>query len=55
MKKVKLDPVENMSPGGCIITTNYGQIDARFEERVSKLWEGIEENLPRVKETISKA
>lgn len=55
MKKVKLEPVETMSPGGCIITTNYGQIDARFEERVNKLWEGIAENLPRVKETISKA
>lgn len=53
MKKVKLEPVENITPGGCVIITNYGEIDARFEERVKKLWEGVSENLPRVKNNIS--
>lgn len=53
LKKVKFEAVDGVDPGGCIITTNYGQIDARFEERVSKLWEGISENLPRVKDKNS--
>jgi flagellar assembly protein FliH len=53
MKKVKLEPVEAITPGGCVIITNYGEIDARFEERVNKLWEVVSENLPRVKSPIS--
>lgn len=55
IKKVKLEPVETITPGGCIIKTNYGQIDARFEERVQKLWEGLTENLPSVKDTTGKS
>lgn len=49
LKKVKFESNPNLSVGGCIIGTNYGEIDARFEERVNKLWETISENLYRVK------
>lgn len=55
MKKVKLVPAEGITPGGCVIETNYGVIDASFEQRVQKLWEGIAENLHRVKAKISAA
>ncbi len=53
LKKVKFEPVEGISAGGCVIETNYGEIDARFEERVSRLWETMSENLHRVKDKIS--
>jgi flagellar assembly protein FliH len=53
LKKVRLEPAEGVNPGGCVIETNYGEIDARFEERVSKLWETVSENLLRVKGRIS--
>ncbi len=53
LKQVKLEPIEGITPGGCVIETNYGEIDARFEERVSKLWETVSESLLRVKERIS--
>jgi flagellar assembly protein FliH len=53
MKKLKLEPVEGVAPGGCVILTNYGEIDARMENRVEKLWEGIKENLHRVKDKVS--
>jgi flagellar assembly protein FliH len=53
MKKVKLEPIENIAPGGCVIRTNYGEIDARIEGRVEKLWENVKENLHRVKDTVS--
>lgn len=49
LKKVKLIPNESVQPGGCIIETNYGVIDARFEERVAKLWETIGDSLYKVK------
>ncbi len=53
MKKVKLEPVEGITPGGCMIHTNYGEIDARIEGRVEKLWEGVKESLHRVKDKVS--
>lgn len=53
MKKLKLEPTPNVSLGGAVILTNYGEIDARFEERVNKLWLTIAENLNRVKDKVS--
>jgi|SRR6185312_12548643 len=55
LKKVNFVPVDGISEGGCILETNYGEIDARFEERVNKLWETIAENLYRVKDKVSAA
>jgi flagellar assembly protein FliH len=55
LKKVKFVPVDSIREGGCIIETNYGVIDARFEERVEKLWTSIAENLYRVKDKVSAA
>lgn len=52
MKKVKLETSEEISPGGCIIRTNFGEIDARTEGRVEMLWEGIKDSLHRVKDVI---
>ncbi len=53
LKKIRFEPMQGMTPGGCIIQTNYGEIDARFEERVSKLWTSVSESLYRVKDKIS--
>ncbi len=55
LKKVKFVPEDNMKVGGCVITTNYGEIDARFEERVSKLWSTLEDSLYKVKNKITAA
>ena len=55
LKRVKLEAVAEISEGGCIIETNYGEIDARFEERVSKLWSSVSESLYRVKDKVSAA
>lgn len=55
LKKVKLESAEGISEGGCVIETNYGVIDARFEERVSKLWQSLSESLYRVKDKVSVA
>ena len=55
IKKVHIEGAESLSLGGCIIDTNYGQIDARTEERVKRLWESLSEVLPRVKDKIGAA
>jgi flagellar assembly protein FliH len=55
VKKVNFVPIEGISEGGCVLQTNYGEIDARFEERVGKLWETLAENLYHVKDKVSVA
>lgn len=49
LDKVKLVANPEITPGGCIIETNYGEVDARVEQRIQKLWDNLKENLPRVK------
>lgn len=53
LKNVKFEAVSEITEGGCIIETNYGEIDARIEERVARLWESMSESLPRVKDKLS--
>ncbi len=55
IKKIKLEPNEQLRNGGCVVISNYGEVDARIEVRVSKLWQGLEELLPRLKEKVSAA
>lgn len=53
VKRIRFEPNEEISEGGCIVETNYGEVDARIEQRVSQLWTAISENLPKVKDRIA--
>lgn len=55
LKKIKLVSSDGVKEGGCIIETNYGHIDARFDERVKQVWGQFAESLHRVKDKISAA
>lgn len=52
IKHVKFEATEQISPGGCIIETNYGIVDATVEQRIEKLWSAVSEKIPEVQETI---
>lgn len=52
LEKVKIIANESISPGGCIVETNYGEVDAQIEQRVEMLWTHLKENMPRVKTKI---
>ncbi len=52
LKKIKLEPSAEVSPGGCIVETNYGEVDARIEQRTKQLWEGLIDNMPKVKNKL---
>ncbi|MBC7741672.1 MAG: flagellar assembly protein [Bdellovibrionaceae bacterium] len=52
MKNIKFVDSDQVTPGSCIVETNYGVIDARIEERVHKLWTELKEALPKVKSPI---
>jgi len=49
LKKIKFEANENIRDGGCLVETNFGEVDARVEQRVALLWDELKENLPRVK------
>lgn len=46
LKKIKFEKNPEIQPGGCIVETNFGEVDARLEKRIELLWEQIQENLP---------
>jgi len=49
LKKIRFDADPSIEGGGCVLQTNYGEIDSRFEQRVEQLWESLKENLVKVK------
>jgi flagellar assembly protein FliH len=52
LKKIKIEPSNQVSSGGCIVETNYGEVDARVEQRTRQLWEGLSDNLIKVKNKL---
>ncbi len=47
VRKLKLEKSTEVSPGGCIVDTNYGRVDASIEERIGKLWDVISDKIPK--------
>lgn len=53
LKKIKFEPSEDVTAGGCIVETNYGEVDARIEQRIASLWSAMSEQMPRVKPKVA--
>jgi len=52
-KKIRFEPGADIVDGGCIVETNYGEVDARLEQRVAQLWATLSENIPKVKDKVA--
>lgn len=52
IKKIKFEGNSEIKPGGCVVETNYGEVDSRVEQRVEKLWDHLKEAIPKVKPII---
>ena len=50
LKRAKLESSDDIRDGGCIVETNYGNVDATIEQRIEKLWDAIAGKLPKVKD-----
>jgi flagellar assembly protein FliH len=48
LKNVKITGSEEIKPGGCVIETNYGVIDAQIHERTEKLWQELYALMPKL-------
>lgn len=53
LKKMVFEVNPAVQNGGCIIETNYGEVDATIEQRVNKLWNEFIEMKPQSKDKIS--
>lgn len=53
LKKIRFEPSAEITAGGCIVETNYGEVDARVEQRIDQLWASLSENIPKVKDKIA--
>ncbi|MEK7355206.1 MAG: FliH/SctL family protein [Bdellovibrionota bacterium] len=50
LKRAKLEASDEIRDGGCVVETNYGNVDATVEQRIEKLWDAIAGKLPKVKD-----
>lgn len=46
MSHLRVEASENIAPGGVIVETNYGIVDATIETRVRKIWESLSAKIP---------
>lgn len=46
LRRVRLEPTDGMTPGGCRLESNYGTIDATLEVRVERAVESLISRLP---------
>ncbi len=49
IKNVEFEISSEVEPGGCIVQTNYGEIDARTSVRVQKIWDELKLIRPHLK------
>lgn len=55
LKRTKFEADPEVGVGGCVVITNYGEIDSRFQERVSRLWDSLKDGLVKVKKQLKSA
>ncbi len=53
LKRAKFEESSEIQPGGCVIVTNYGQVDASIEKRLEKVWTTLNEIRPKTEEVIT--
>lgn len=53
LEQAHLQASESVQAGGCIIETNYGEIDARTQIRFEKVWEEIHSLTPKITTSLS--
>ena len=54
LKNVTFEATPEVSQGGCIVRTNYGEVNATVEQRLEKLWTALSEKIPNTKDSVGK-
>lgn len=45
-ERIKMIPDDKMKPGGCMIESAYGTVDATVDERVERTWQTLQSRIP---------
>jgi flagellar assembly protein FliH len=53
LRQIDLVADDKIEVGGCVIATNYSEVDARIEQRVEQLWLALKDTIPPVKDVVS--
>jgi flagellar assembly protein FliH len=53
IKRAKLEGSDEIQPGGCVIVTNFGQVDATLEKRLEKVWAALSEVRPKTEDVLT--
>ncbi len=53
IKRAQIEASDDITNGGCIVETNYGDVNATLEQRLEKLWNSVAEKLPKVHNIVS--
>jgi flagellar assembly protein FliH len=54
LQRVKFQPTDGMTPGGCMIETEYGTVNATVEERVERTWQTLQARIPKKRQEPKK-
>lgn len=46
IKKLKMIESEEIKPGGCLLETSFGSVDATVDERVERTWQLLKDRIP---------
>lgn len=52
VKQARIESSEDIVSGGCVVETNYGDVNASLEQRLDRVWASIADKLPKVKDVI---
>ena len=47
LERIKFVADESVKPGGCLIETEYGTVNATVEERVERVWQTLQSKIPQ--------
>jgi flagellar assembly protein FliH len=53
VKRLKFEAGNDVSSGGCVVETNYGDVNATLEQRLSRVWQQLNEKLPKPSDVMS--
>ncbi len=53
VKRLKFESGDEISSGGCVVETNYGDVNATLEQRLARLWTQLNEKLPKTNDVMS--
>lgn len=54
VERIRFEGSESIAPGGCLVETEYGTIDATLEQRLNKVWHSLKAKFPRSIDDTSK-